>query len=110
MVMSQIRISAQLPWPTQGVLPKVNEKQLQFAVLLGLACECDLREENQYARKNYFYADMPKGYQITQDETPICTNGFVRLKDADGKEKKVSLTRIHMEEDSGKKYSRSRSI
>ncbi|MDA9938229.1 Asp-tRNA(Asn)/Glu-tRNA(Gln) amidotransferase subunit GatB [Salibacteraceae bacterium] len=85
-----------------GVLPKVNEKQLQFAVLLGLACECDLREENQYARKNYFYADMPKGYQTTQDETPICTNGFVRLKDADGKEKKVSLTRIHMEEDSGK--------
>jgi aspartyl-tRNA(Asn)/glutamyl-tRNA(Gln) amidotransferase subunit B len=84
------------------VLPRVNEKQLQYAILLGLACECDLREENQYARKNYFYADMPKGYQITQDQTPICTNGFVRLKDADGKEKKVILTRIHMEEDSGK--------
>ncbi len=85
-----------------GVLPKVNEKQLQFAILLGLACECDIREENQYARKNYFYADMPKGYQITQDETPICNNGFVRVKDADGNEKNVTLTRIHMEEDSGK--------
>lgn len=85
-----------------GVLPKVNEKQLQFAILLGLACECDIREENQYARKNYFYADMPKGYQITQDETPICNNGFVRVKDADGNEKRVNLTRIHMEEDSGK--------
>ncbi len=85
-----------------GVLPKVNEKQLQFAILLGLACECDIRKENQYARKNYFYADMPKGYQITQDETPICNNGFVRVKDANSTEKRVNLTRIHMEEDSGK--------
>lgn len=56
-----------------GVLPKVNEKQIQFAILMGLACECDIREKNQYARKNYFYADMPKGYQITQDETPTAT-------------------------------------
>lgn len=85
-----------------GVLPKVNEKQIQFAILMGLACECDIREKNQYARKNYFYADMPKGYQITQDETPICNNGHIVIKDADGAEKRVNLTRIHMEEDSGK--------
>lgn len=85
-----------------GVLPKVNEKQIQFAILMGLACECDIREKNQYARKNYFYADMPKGYQITQDETPICNNGHILIKDAEGAEKRVNLTRIHMEEDSGK--------
>ncbi len=85
-----------------GVLPKVNEKQIQFAILMGLACECDIRKKNQYARKNYFYADMPKGYQITQDETPICNNGHILIKDAEGAEKRVNLTRIHMEEDSGK--------
>lgn len=85
-----------------GVLPRFNEKLLEYAIRIGLATESDIREENQFARKNYFYADMPKGYQITQDETPICTNGFIRIKDAEGAEKKINLIRIHMEEDSGK--------
>jgi aspartyl-tRNA(Asn)/glutamyl-tRNA(Gln) amidotransferase subunit B len=85
-----------------GTLPKVNEKVIEYAVKLGLACGCTIRERNEYARKNYFYADLPKGYQITQDKTPICTGGFVEIKDAQGNPKKIGLTRIHMEEDSGK--------
>ncbi len=85
-----------------GTLPKVNEKVIEYAVKLGLACNCTIREHNEYARKNYFYADLPKGYQITQDTTPICTGGHVEIKDVDGNPKKIGLTRIHMEEDSGK--------
>lgn len=85
-----------------GTLPRVNKEVVEYAVRLGLALDCTIRERNEYARKNYFYADLPKGYQITQDTTPICTGGFVDIKDADGKPKKIGLTRIHMEEDSGK--------
>lgn len=85
-----------------GTLPKANKKVIEFAVRLGLACHCDIREYNQYARKNYFYADLPKGYQITQDKTPICNGGFITIKNDDGSEKKITLTRIHMEEDAGK--------
>lgn len=85
-----------------GTLPVLNEKSAEFAVRLGLACNCNIREHNEFARKNYFYADLPKGYQITQDTTPICTGGHITIKSSDGKEKNVGLTRIHMEEDSGK--------
>ncbi len=85
-----------------GTLPMVNKQVVENAVLLGLALHCDIREVNGYARKNYFYADLPKGYQITQDTTPICTGGYLTIKDKNGAEKQVSLTRIHMEEDAGK--------
>jgi len=85
-----------------GTLPKANKKVIEFAVRLGLATQSTIREENQYARKNYFYADLPKGYQITQDKTPICTGGFIAIKNDDNTEKKITLTRIHMEEDAGK--------
>ncbi len=85
-----------------GTLPMVNEKVIEYAVRLGIALNCNIRERNEYARKNYFYADLPKGYQITQDTTPICTGGFVEIQDAEGKPKRIGLTRIHMEEDSGK--------
>ena len=85
-----------------GVLPVVNEKMIEYAVKLGLACHCDIREANEFARKNYFYADMPKGYQISQHHTPICNGGYITIKDKDGKQKRINLTRIHMEEDSGK--------
>ena len=85
-----------------GTLPKMNSKTIEFAIKLGLACECDIAEHQHFARKNYFYPDLPKGYQITQDDTPICTNGRIYIKDADGNEKKIGLTRIHMEEDAGK--------
>jgi aspartyl-tRNA(Asn)/glutamyl-tRNA(Gln) amidotransferase subunit B len=85
-----------------GTLPKVNKKAIEFAVKLGLAVEGKLRYENQFARKNYFYADLPKGYQITQDKTPFCNGGHITIKLKDGTEKNINLTRIHMEEDAGK--------
>jgi aspartyl-tRNA(Asn)/glutamyl-tRNA(Gln) amidotransferase subunit B len=85
-----------------GTLPRANKKVIEFAVKLGLALNCEIREWNEYARKNYFYADLPKGYQITQDKTPICINGYVMIKDAEGKDKKIRIERIHMEEDAGK--------
>ena len=85
-----------------GTLPKVNKRAIKFAVKLGIATKSTIREENQFARKNYFYADLPKGYQITQDKTPICTGGFVGFKMKDGSEKQINLIRIHMEEDAGK--------
>lgn len=85
-----------------GTLPRANKTVIEYAVRLGLACKCDIRERNEYARKNYFYADLPKGYQITQDKTPICNGGFITIKDAEGKEKHINLIRIHMEEDAGK--------
>lgn len=85
-----------------GTLPKLNERAVEFAVRLGLACNCDIREVNQFARKNYFYADLPKGYQITQDTTPVCSNGHIPIKLKDGSTKNIHLIRIHMEEDAGK--------
>src|SRR5690349_533685 len=85
-----------------GTLPVSNEKVIEYAVKLGLAVGANIREENQYARKNYFYADLPKGYQITQDTTPICNGGHITIKTKDGTEKKINITRIHMEEDAGK--------
>jgi aspartyl-tRNA(Asn)/glutamyl-tRNA(Gln) amidotransferase subunit B len=69
---------------------------------MGLATNCHITRENLFARKNYFYPDLPKGYQITQDKTPICTQGYVPIRLTDGAEKKVGVTRIHMEEDAGK--------
>lgn len=85
-----------------GTLPRVNEVVINYAVKMGLALNCQIRLENEYARKNYFYADLPKGYQITQDTTPICTKGHLDVKLKDGSVKRVGITRIHMEEDAGK--------
>ncbi len=85
-----------------GTLPKANKRVIEFAVRLGIACNSNITKENQYARKNYFYPDLPKGYQITQDKTPICSGGFITIKNSDGTEKKINLTRIHWEEDAGK--------
>ncbi len=85
-----------------GTLPKANKKVIEYAVKLGLACKASIREVNEYARKNYFYVDLPKGYQITQDKTPICEGGYITIKQDDGSEKNISLIRIHMEEDAGK--------
>ncbi|MCC6838463.1 MAG: Asp-tRNA(Asn)/Glu-tRNA(Gln) amidotransferase GatCAB subunit B, partial [Bacteroidia bacterium] len=79
-----------------GTLPKANKKVVEYAVRLGLACKSDIREVNEYARKNYFYADLPTGYQITQDKTPICEGGYISIKQEDGSEKKINLIRIHM--------------
>ena len=85
-----------------GTLPKPNEKVIEYAIKLGLAFNCNINEENQYARKNYYYTDLPKGYQITQDKTPICTGGYVEMHDEKGNLNTIKLTRIHMEEDAGK--------
>ncbi|MFK7786232.1 MAG: Asp-tRNA(Asn)/Glu-tRNA(Gln) amidotransferase subunit GatB [Crocinitomicaceae bacterium] len=85
-----------------GTLPMMNKKTIEYAIRLGLACNANIAEAQYFARKNYFYPDLPKGYQITQDLTPICTGGHIFIKDEEGKEKKIELTRIHMEEDAGK--------
>jgi aspartyl-tRNA(Asn)/glutamyl-tRNA(Gln) amidotransferase subunit B len=85
-----------------GTLPVSNSKVIEYAVKMGIAVGSQIRERNEYARKNYFYADLPKGYQITQDTTPICNGGFIEIKGEDGKEKQIEITRIHMEEDAGK--------
>ena len=85
-----------------GTLPKPNKKVLEHAITLGLACKSEITPYTIYARKNYFYADLPKGYQITQDKTPICTGGFITIKDANHEDKIINITRIHMEEDAGK--------
>ncbi|MDH4473397.1 MAG: Asp-tRNA(Asn)/Glu-tRNA(Gln) amidotransferase subunit GatB [Fluviicola sp.] len=85
-----------------GTLPVMNKKTIEFAVKLGLACGATIAKEQHFARKNYFYPDLPKGYQITQDTTPICTGGQLYIKDENGVEKRIGLTRIHMEEDAGK--------
>ncbi|MBM3185751.1 MAG: Asp-tRNA(Asn)/Glu-tRNA(Gln) amidotransferase subunit GatB [Bacteroidetes bacterium] len=85
-----------------GTLPVMNKKTVEFAIRLGLACGCEIASDQYFARKNYFYPDLPKGYQITQDKTPICTGGSIHIRTDDGSEKEIKLTRIHMEEDAGK--------
>lgn len=85
-----------------GTLPKSNSKVIEYAVKMGIACGSTIRERNEYSRKNYFYPDLPKGYQITQDSTPICNGGVINVKDANGDTKAINITRIHMEEDAGK--------
>ncbi|PIE86687.1 MAG: Asp-tRNA(Asn)/Glu-tRNA(Gln) amidotransferase GatCAB subunit B [Bacteroidetes bacterium] len=85
-----------------GTLPMMNKKTIEYAIRLGLAFDSNIAESQYFARKNYFYPDLPKGYQITQDLTPICTGGHIFIKDDEGKEKQINLTRIHMEEDAGK--------
>jgi len=85
-----------------GTLPRLNKKQVEYAIKLGLATSCQIARQMHFARKNYFYADLPKGYQITQDKTPICEKGHIDVKDAEGNNKRIGITRIHMEEDAGK--------
>ncbi len=85
-----------------GVLPVLNKKVVEFAILLGLATDCNINEKSIFARKNYFYPDLPKGWQTSQFEEPICERGFLEIRNADGVSKKLGITRIHMEEDAGK--------
>jgi aspartyl-tRNA(Asn)/glutamyl-tRNA(Gln) amidotransferase subunit B len=84
-----------------GVLPVLNKKALEFAIRMGLATNCRISEYSRFARKNYFYPDLPKGYQISQYENPICEGGRIEIL-MDGKARKIGITRIHMEEDAGK--------
>ncbi len=85
-----------------GVLPVLNKKVVEFAILLGLATNCKINEKSIFARKNYFYPDLPKGWQTSQFELPICEHGYLDVTKADGTTKRLGITRIHMEEDAGK--------
>ncbi len=84
-----------------GTLPKTNKKAVEMAIKMGLACNCKIEPYNYFARKNYFYPDLPKGYQVSQHTHPICNGGFITIKTMDGT-RQVALNRIHLEEDAGK--------
>ena len=83
-----------------GVLPVLNKKVVEYTTLIGIATNCNINERSVFARKNYFYPDLPKGYQISQFELPICEHGYVDIKTDIAK--RIGITRIHMEEDAGK--------
>lgn len=85
-----------------GTLPFINKKMVEFAVKMGLACRSAINPYNFFARKNYFYADLPRGYQITQDQQPICIGGRIPIRLANGTEKEIAIHHIHMEDDAGK--------
>ena len=85
-----------------GALPVLNAKAVEFATLASLAINCQVRERSIFARKNYFYPDLPKGYQISQYDKPLAENGWIDVPTADGGTKRIGITRLHMEEDAGK--------
>src|SRR4249919_2933354 len=85
-----------------GALPVLNRKAVDFAVLAAMALNCKVNETSIFARKNYFYPDLPKGYQISQYDKPLAEFGWIEVPTADGTTKKIGITRVHMEEDAGK--------
>jgi aspartyl-tRNA(Asn)/glutamyl-tRNA(Gln) amidotransferase subunit B len=85
-----------------GALPVLNAKAVEFATLAALALNCQVRERSIFARKNYFYPDLPKGYQISQFDKPLAEHGWIDVPAADGLTKRIGITRLHMEEDAGK--------
>lgn len=85
-----------------GTLPVLNEKVVEYAVKAGLATNCEISKDSKNDRKNYFYPDLPKAYQISQFDKPLCEHGYIEIEDDEGNKKKVRLLRIHIEEDAGK--------
>ncbi|MFL0194203.1 Asp-tRNA(Asn)/Glu-tRNA(Gln) amidotransferase subunit GatB [Clostridium sp. WILCCON 0269] len=85
-----------------GALPRLNKKVVEYAIKAGLAFNCSINNKSRMDRKNYFYADCPKNYQITQHECPICKDGFIEIEDCLGERKEIGIERIHIEEDAGK--------
>jgi aspartyl-tRNA(Asn)/glutamyl-tRNA(Gln) amidotransferase subunit B len=85
-----------------GALPVLNAKAVEYGVLASLALNCEVREQSIFARKNYFYPDLPKGYQISQFDKPLGEHGWIEVPTADGGTKRIGITRLHMEEDAGK--------
>lgn len=85
-----------------GTLPVLNEKVVEYAVKAGLATNCEISRNSKNDRKNYFYPDLPKAYQISQFDEPLCNHGYIEIEDDEGNKKKVRLLRIHIEEDAGK--------
>ena len=85
-----------------GVLPVMNKNHVEYIMKMGLATNCTIAPKSIFARKNYFYPDLPKGYQISQYEEPICINGWLDVELKYGSTRRLGITRIHMEEDAGK--------
>lgn len=85
-----------------GTLPVINMKAMEYGMMVGLALNCEIPPFNQFARKNYFYPDLPKGYQISQYEYPLAINGHLDIELEDGSAKRINIRRAHMEEDTGK--------
>ncbi len=85
-----------------GVLPVLNKRAVELAMKAGLALNCQISPFSKFDRKNYFYPDLPKAYQVTQYPLPICKSGYITVPDADGNEKNIRINRIHLEEDAGK--------
>jgi len=85
-----------------GTLPVINMQAMEYGIMVGLALNCDIPDINQFARKNYFYPDLPKGYQISQYDRPLAVNGFINIELDDGTTKRIRVRRAHMEEDTGK--------
>src|SRR5947209_12943819 len=85
-----------------GALPVLNRKAAEFAVLASQALNCEIRETSIFARKNYFYPDLPKGYQISQFDRPLAEHGWIEIPASSGTTKRIGITRLHLEEDAGK--------
>ena len=85
-----------------GVLPVLNKQVVEYAVMAGFGTNCSIAPVSEFDRKHYFYPDLPKNYQVTQNDTPICSGGYVMIRREDGTEKKIRINRIHIEEDAGK--------
>ena len=85
-----------------GTLPVLNEKVVEYAVKAGLATNCSISKDSKNDRKNYFYPDLPKSYQISQFDKPLCNHGYIEIEDENGDKKKIRILRIHIEEDAGK--------
>ena len=85
-----------------GTLPLLNKRVVEFAIRTGVATNCTITQNNKFDRKNYFYPDLPKAYQISQLYLPICRNGYIEVNTKDGEKKKIGIHEIHMEEDAGK--------
>jgi len=85
-----------------GVLPTLNKQVVNSAIMVGIATNCTINKHNEFARKHYFYPDLPKNYQITQSTLPICEQGYITITKEDGTPKNIRIMRIHMEEDAGK--------
>lgn len=96
----------EIDWGYPGVLPKVNKRAIEFGMKAALALNCDITKDTKFDRKNYFYPDNPKAYQISQFDRPIGVNGYIDIE-VDGEKKRIRIERVHLEEDAGKNMHRS---